>query len=306
MALNTAKATTYLNTLTAKFDISAKSYTPFYPNLCTIVPSRRRAENYTWLGAVPGIREWIGERQFQELGAATYLLKNKLWETSLGLEREDIEDDILDQYGPAFDSMGIESVAHPDELFFQVLLAAASTPCFDGQYFFDTDHLWNDSGTQSNSITVSGNTDPNNPTSTEFKKAFNAALLAMMSFKNDKGKLLNRPTLGPVGDLVVLVPPTMWQAAAEAVQAVIINNTTNVLISTPKIIGSEYLTATNQFYLFRNGGPIKPFVFQARRPVQRTMKGMDDREFRKVKFMADARYNLGYLLWWLGVLVTLS
>jgi phage major head subunit gpT-like protein len=47
---------------------------------------------------------------------------------------------------------------------------------------------------------------------------------------------------------------------------------------------------------------LRPFVFQARRPLARQMKGMDDREFKNVKFMTDARYNLGYLAWWNAVL----
>ena len=33
------------------------------------------------------------------------------------------------------------------------LLAGESTVCFDGQYFFDTDHSEGDSGSQSNDIT---------------------------------------------------------------------------------------------------------------------------------------------------------
>ena len=64
------------------------------------------------------------------------------------------------------------------------------------------------------------------------------------------------------------------------------------------------LTDATKFYLLNLSQPLKPFVFQARRPLQRQMKGMDDREFKDVKFMTDARYNLGYLAWWNAVLTT--
>jgi len=54
------------------------------------------------------------------------------------------------------------------------------------------------------------------------------------------------------------------------------------------------------------GQKIKPFVFQARRPLGRQMKGLDDREFKDVKLMTDARYNVGYFAWWYSVQSTFT
>lgn len=305
MSLDTAKATAQLTSITAKFDTGMLAATPFYPEVCTIFPSKVKTEDYAWLGNMPGVREWIGERQFQELRAARYLLANKLWETSVAIDREDIEDDRVGLYGPILEGVGREAAQHPDELFFNALVNGGANVCYDGQYFFDTDHAWGDSGTQSNDISSSAST-PAAPTATEWKTAFTKALTSMAAFKNDQGKLLNRPTFGTESGLLAVIPMNMWQAAVDATQSTMISNSSNLLVSPVRIVASPYLTTTTKFYLFKTDGVLKPMVFQARRPVQRAMKGLDDREFRAVKFMADARYNVGYLAWWAAMRITLS
>ncbi len=54
------------------------------------------------------------------------------------------------------------------------------------------------------------------------------------------------------------------------------------------------------------GEAVKPFVFQRREPLTRMMKGIDDLETKDVKFMTEARYNVGYFAWWTSILCTLT
>ena len=305
MSINTAQAVATLNGLTAKFDARAGATKVFYPELCTVVPSKREGENYGWLGAMPKVREWLGDRVFGQLSAATYALLNKLWEDSIEIEKTKIEDDVLGMFGPAFEMLAEEAMKHPDELLFDLLVGGETGLCYDGQYFFDTDHAHGASGAQSNDLTKTV-VSTSAVTVAEFKSAMHAALLAMAAFKNDKGALLNRPTIGEQTDLLCLVPLQLWEVAKTAINALIISDTTNVLLSVPKLVASPYLTTGTKFYLFKNGGVLKPFVFQARRPLSRQMKGLDDHEFKDVKFMCDARYNVGYLAWWNAVLTTFT
>jgi phage major head subunit gpT-like protein len=58
--------------------------------------------------------------------------------------------------------------------------------------------------------------------------------------------------------------------------------------------------------LYRVDTPFKPYIFQAREPLSRKMKGMDDIEFKDVKFMTQARYNVGYGAWWNAVRYTFT
>ncbi len=305
MALDTAKATVTLRTLTKKFDNRIAAATPFYPRMCNIVPSDGADEAYGMLGAMPGVREWLGDRKFNELRAANFTIANKLWEDSLLIKKTDLADDRMAMYGPVMEDLAVEASYHPDELFFTALVNGESQACFDGQYFFDTDHAWGDSGTQDNDLTATAATGTI-PTAAEFRTAFHTARAAMLKFKNDQGKLLNRPISTGLGNLLVLVNPDFEVIAKEALTATILSNNSNVVVDAPQIVSSAYLTDTSKFYLFNLDGALKPFVFQAREPLSRQMKGLEDLETKDVKFMTQARYNLGYFAWWKAVLTTFT
>lgn len=64
-----------------------------YQKVATVVPSTTGEQDYKWLGQMPGMREWIGEREVQALAAYDYLIKNKKFEMTIGVPRDDIEDD---------------------------------------------------------------------------------------------------------------------------------------------------------------------------------------------------------------------
>jgi len=113
---------------------------PMWSKVATRVPSKTKVEQYGWLGEFPQLREWIGDRQVKSLAASGYQIENKKWESSIGIPRDDIEDDSYGIFSTLFASMGHAAASHPDELVFPLLAAGFSTPCFDEQYFFDTDH----------------------------------------------------------------------------------------------------------------------------------------------------------------------
>jgi phage major head subunit gpT-like protein len=307
MALDTAKATVTLRDLTGKFDNAVRGSTPWYPRVCTVIPSTGADEKYGFLGNMAGTREWLGDRQFNELRAANFIIENKHWENSLLIKKTDLADDRMGLYSMLMSQLGIEAAYHPDELVFETLIAGGkTTACFDGQFFYDTDHLWGDSGTQSNDLTPSA-VDTANVTPAEFKSAFHAALVVMIKFRNDQGKLLNRPVHTGLNKLMVVVPPELWDAAVTGIKSLLLGGgDTNVLLEMPEIVVSPHLTASTEFHLFNLGSVLKPFVFQAREPLTRQMKDLNDIETKDVKFMTEARYNVGYLAWWTAVLNTFT
>lgn len=300
MTLDTAKAVVVLRGLTGKFVKAVQAATPFYPTVCNIMPSQGADENYGMLGDMPGVREWLGDRLFKELRAGTYSIVNKEWESSLLIKKNDIADDRIGLYPTLMENLAAEAAYHPDELFFQALIAGESSVCIDGQYFYDTDHAWGDSGTQSNLKTYNAQ-DHTAVTATEFLAAYHQARSAMVKFKNDQGKLLNRPVIGRQSQLLCLVPPELELAATTAFTSEIIGNATNVVLDKPRVVASAHLTSAVKWHLFNLQGTLKPFIFQARRPLGWSTKGADDREFKDVKFMTDARYNMGYCAWWTAV-----
>ena len=306
MSLDTGKAVAKLRGLTKKFDTAVAASTPFYPQLCTETFSDGANEECGILGGMPGIREWVGDRAFKQLRAARFTIDNKVWESSVAIDKDDINDDRLGMYGPVLSDLGAEAMYHPDELLFALMVAGKSAPCMDGQYFYDTDHTWGDSGTQDNDLTATAATGTT-PTAAEFRTAFHAARRKLASYKNDQGKLLNRPTVKGYSHLMVIVNPDLEVIANEALVAPVnASGATNIVLNPPVIVASEFVTDATEMYLHNLEGSVKSFVFQKREALTREMKGSDDLEFKDVKFMTKARYNVGYLAWWKTVLTTFT
>lgn len=113
---------------------------PMWSQMATLVPSTTAEQKYGWLGKITKFREWIGERQYQNLVQHDYAIKNKTFENTVTVSRDEIEDDHYGVYKPVIEQLGQDAAMHPDELVFAMLNAGFSTPCYDGQYFFDTDH----------------------------------------------------------------------------------------------------------------------------------------------------------------------
>ncbi len=305
MSLNTAKATVILRDLTAKFDKAARTAKPFYPRLTMRSKSNGFDEKYGMLGDVPQVREWLGNRRAKELRAATYTLTNRLWELTLNLEKDNLADDRMGFYDTLMEDTGSRAATHPDKLLFDTIVAAESAPCFDSQYFFDTDHAFGDSGTQDNDLTYDASS-TSNVTVDECKAASEAAILKMLGYKDDQGEPLNAPIVDRLSDIMIVVPLPLRANMIKAYEASVnATGATNVVIDKPVIICSPYLTSGVKFYTFNLGGAIKPFIFQAREPLSRGMKGLDDLERKDVLFMTRARYAIGYGAWWTAVLTTI-
>jgi len=113
---------------------------PQWSRVATRVQSSAKSETYGWLGKFPKIREWIGDRVINNLMEHDYAVKNRSFELSIGVDRDDIDDDTFGIYAPMFEEMGMSTAAHPDTLVFDLLKAGFSTLCYDKQFFFDTDH----------------------------------------------------------------------------------------------------------------------------------------------------------------------
>lgn len=253
-----------------------------YAKVAMVVPSATKMEEYGWLGTVTRFREWLGDRVIQNLKTHDFTIKNKDFENTVGVDRNDIADDTLGVYTPILAQLGQDAKTHPDELIFALLAAGFATPCYDGQYFFDTDHPV--IGANGQAISVSNFAggagtpwylvdatravkplifqkrqdyqfvamDKPDDESVFSRKVFRygvdarvnvgfglwqlayaskqtldaanfgAAYAALMSIKGDNGKPLGiRPSL-------LVVPPTLRDAALTITKADIINNTTNV------------------------------------------------------------------------------
>ena len=140
MIVNRGNLDSIFTAFNTRFNAGFTAAPSFYRDCAMFVNSSSREETYAWLGNSAPIREWIGPRVVSSLSGFGYTIKNKIFEKTQGVQREDIEDEKVGLYGPMFEMMGREVAMFPDEQVFSLLANGFTTECYDGQFFFDSDH----------------------------------------------------------------------------------------------------------------------------------------------------------------------
>lgn len=140
MIINQGNLRTLYTAFHAAFQAGLGQAESQYARIATTVPSTTGANEYGWLGQLPSMRKWLGDRVINGIAGHGYTITNESFEQTIGVPRPALEDDQYGVYTPLVTEMGRATAAHPDELVFGLLAKGASTECYDGQYFFDTDH----------------------------------------------------------------------------------------------------------------------------------------------------------------------
>ncbi len=133
-----------LNALRVAFDTAFQAGLGMAPlmkdKVAMTIRSTTASNSYGWLNQLPGMREWIGARVIQNLSESSYSITNKGFEETVGVDKYDIQDDNLGQYSMLMTRLGEAAAALPEQLVWDLLKNGFATNCFDGQFFFDTDH----------------------------------------------------------------------------------------------------------------------------------------------------------------------
>lgn len=140
MIINEAALRNIYSAFSTLFNKGLSTPPSYYRDIAMIVPSSTGETNYGWLGALPALREWVGDRVIHSLSLSSYTIQNKLFEVTVKVPRTKIEDDQYGIYAPIMEKMGADTARHPDEMVFGLLKQGFTSLCYDGQYFFDTDH----------------------------------------------------------------------------------------------------------------------------------------------------------------------
>lgn len=122
------------------FNTGLAGYKPMWQQVATPVPSTTASNTYGWLKDFPRLRKWVGDRVVKSISEGSYSVENDDFEATVGVKRKAIEDDQLGIYAPMMQGLGRSAAEFPDELVFELLAAGFTTPCWDGQNFFDTEH----------------------------------------------------------------------------------------------------------------------------------------------------------------------
>ena len=260
--------------------------TPQVDRVAMRVPSTARSETYAWLGSLPRMRKMRGERIPAKLKAYSYTLVNEEYESSIEVKRADIKDDQTGQYGPLARSIGESARLYPDEMVFGTLLPNGFTElCYDGQYFFDTDHPVGDGTTQSNKLATDLD-------ATQFA----AAVKMLEQMKDDNGRPFNKQL-----DLLLVVGAGNRATAESLIELqYTTGGMSNINYKKAELLVNPWISDDDSWYLINKAGVVKPFVVQEREfiPFEALEDDIEKAFWNKKYFYGTYwRGNFGYGLY---------
>lgn len=236
--------------------------TTVHTRLCEEVPSDTRSNVYPFVVDSGAVREFVGERTINILQAGSFELTNLEYELTYGIKRTDLEDDVTTVFTRKVRQGAGKFAKHPDKLLTSVIVN--NPVCMDGVALFSASHPRNPALPDGNNYT---NIYTGRPLNVE-----NAAIV--------RAKV--RALLGPDGEplapspSVLLVPPSLEQAAEEVARAKYAPNAggtairENVMVGKYEVIVMPQLEAVDAtgWYMLDLSDADRPFIFQKRRALE--------------------------------------
>lgn len=239
------------------------------------ITSDQDSEEYDWMGMVPQLSAITGAKKYSQLREVAWTVRNIMYQGGIVIPKKHILYDKTGQVMMRINDLVTRSRAHWVSLIAPLLVNGSSVACYDGQYFFDTDHAEGDSGTQSNSISIDISEVPaavhgsiTAPSASEVVHCIMQAVEAILGFKDDRGEYVNED----MTEFQVLLPTSLLTEGMAALKAKSIDGgTSNILFEQDsfnfRVQASPRLaTWTSSFAVFATQGVQKPIIRQQRIP----------------------------------------
>lgn len=296
--------------------LAATQLPGWVPATALTVESNMETETYKWLGMTPAMREWVGGRDAKGLRLNGLTIANKTFESTLKISADDMRRDKTGQVMARIDELAVRAALHPAALLSTLILSGEDTVCYDGQYFFDTDHSEGDSGTQDNdrvfdiSDEGTGGTAAA-PTPLTIQRSVLKAVAAIMGFKDDQGEPMNETA----AEFAVMVPPTYMGPTLTAMTSATLSNTEDNPLANGRAgfivrpFVNPRLNWTTKLAVFRTDGRVKPFIFQEEQGTQvDAVAEGSELEFntREHHYGVSRICNVGFGYWQHACLITIQ
>jgi phage major head subunit gpT-like protein len=263
------------------------------------------------------MRKWVGGRQVNGLSSNGFTILNEPYESTIEFKIRDMRRDKTGQIRARIEEFVDNSLTHWASLLSSLIISAESTVCYDGQYYFDTDHSEGSSGSQDNDIGVdiSGlpaavHGVPTAPSVEEFQQSILKGIAQILSFKNDKGQPMNENAQ----EFLVIVPTILYFIAVAAVSSILTaamaqNLNPNMIAGLKVSVQmNPRLTWTDKFAIFRTDSPIKGLIRQSEQENEVMVKdetseyAMDN---KAIQIGIDNSRGVGFGYWQRACLVTM-
>jgi phage major head subunit gpT-like protein len=273
--------------------------------LYATVNSTATAEEWEWLGDLPGFDEWLGDRKLGRVRRFRLRIENKDWANGIRVHQNELSDGRTDLLRLKIDGLAQKARKHRTDLMVKMLINGFAGDAFpdvgtglayDGAFFFSTTHQAEGSSVvQSNRIALA--LDPEGvalETATQM-------LGGMTSYEGDD--------VLDLGGTTLIVGPKL-QFVAERLMAAeyLENGASNIHRNRFRVLVSPHLRGAYDDYWFLAdlSAPVKPMIFQMREEITTSAVvgdkgGTNDSLIRfqrgELWFGAEARYNVGYFEW---------
>lgn len=265
------------------------------------VPSSTTVEEWEWLGDMPGLQAWDGDRVLATLKAFKMRVTNQDWASGIRLHQNQIKDDKLGLFPASIQMLADAAKYHRIQFTEQLLIngfAGTAFPtvsnglAYDGKFFFDTSRV-----TGSNRLNGDGALSVANIVAMESQ-------LQKQTTYDGSRKLYLRGThlfVGP--DNVGIATQMLTQDFLPSIAGTA--STGNILKGRYQLIECPWFTGSYAGYYAIGdlSKPIKPCMFQLREDIstsalvgQQGGSGDSVPRFQRGElwFGAEARYNVSY------------
>jgi len=277
------------------------------PNISMLFTSDQDSETYKWLGQSPAMREWVGGRNAKGFLENGLTITNKHYESTMEVMVRELRRDKTGQVMARIRDLAQRTNSHWASLLSTLILNGTSTTCYDGQFFYDTDHTeGNNTTSQSNDITTDISALPvvtagttTAPSIEEAQQSVMKSVAQILSFKDNE----NEPMNESARQFLVMVPTPLYIPFSKAMTMPVSPDlNTQALPSglSVDVVMNPRLTGTDDFYTFRTDGEVKPFIRQQETDVDLKAKAEgSEYEFDNDahQYGVDTWRNVGYGYW---------
>lgn len=283
--------------------------------LSMLFNSDQSSEEYNWLGQTPAMREWVGGRNAKGFSENSITIKNLHFEATLEALIRDLRRDKTGQLMVRIREMARRTNSHWASLLSTLIIDGATGVCYDGEYFFDTDHTeGNNTTNQSNKISttianlptqVQGSTTA--PSPEEAQQVIMGSISQIMGFKDNE----NEPMNENANQFLIMVPQSLYItfSSANSMPRGTYPSEQSAMSTGITVVANPRLSAASTFFTFRTDGDVSPFIRQQETEVQLKTKGEDSEhafDNDSVQYGVDAWRNVGYGYWQYAVSHTMA
>ncbi len=271
--------------------------------------SDQASEDYSWLGAVPAMQEFNGGLNAKGLNENQYSIPNVEFEATLEILVKHLRRDKTGQLRVRINELARRAQGHWKALLTDLINKSEATICYDGNYFFDTDHEEGDSGVQSNLITFDISSLPTQhhgsttaPSTGEFMHVVMGLIEKILSFKDDQGEAMN----DDASSFMVMVPANLWGVGKSALGNDVIDGGDNNILKAEtenmqiQLVSNPMIVANNAIDVYRTDGDVKPFIRQEEvKPTMAAIAEGSEMEIteRKHLYTVEASRGVGHGYW---------